>query len=398
MGEEKVDYVIDLTAIENRKDTPDLKTAINRVAKIMAAQPSAWAVKVPWNEIAATIPAFNIPSIRQSIVYASNALSVQSTAIAANLPGIQAGIMNFAASTKLVDKALSTTLSMKPILDGLIKQMNMVSQLPTLINSNIVQALLASTKGLKNILWYSLPDNLKPVCMESNMDATEFVQEIVAIGLTEGIPFFCIVNSKLAGRLFRAKSEQERRKILSGSLRTVLRNCSQFLDIKPHTKVEQKYISLLQEAISVIEDGHLAAGTTLLAQIGETLSGRINNPRLQKAILNQRLLEQKKGESKADFQQRLGREEKEREKEEINNQDTRTSLALAPMYPSFVHYHLDKGDSIPFRFSRHAVSHNIDKVRFSKVNAAQGLLSVFGLACYLFDWDIKDEVSKDTTK
>ena len=230
---------------------------------------------------------------------------------------------------------------------------------------------LLSTLSYLSIHYY--PSNI----LESHEEITS--EAIRQIEYEDGIALFYVLRSRIVARLLRSESTQQRRSIISHSFQQILEDCMTACQTANdsvnsrnedfHTiKAEKWNIHLLQEAIQVLQDGHLAAGECLVANILVLLKGKLNMPIKE-------YLKISNGWQKPDPTKL------------IEQQNTRCTIALLPVLSALQHYRPENSDEIPLEFSRHAIAHSVPRKQFSKTNAAQGLLCVTSLMAFHYRWD-----------
>lgn len=230
--------------------------------------------------------------------------------------------------------------------------------------SNSLKPIIESFQALQKWqprYWY--PENLK------NVSAEFTLVDILHIEHEEGISLFYVASTVLIDKLLTAKSPEDRLEILDVALESIIENCRQILQEHRCTKRQKEYSDYLEESLEVIEEGHLAAGEALLADLTESFTNDLDDEQLQQDLRNQK--------NHVKFEDKMA----------LQGQSIRGEVALGAVPAAFIRYY--PGETIPVDFSRHAIAHSMPKKQFSRVNASKALLMVFGFATYLFGWDLK---------
>lgn len=198
--------------------------------------------------------------------------------------------------------------------------------------------------------------------------------KIKEIELDDGIALFHVIRPELINKLVQATSSEQRRELLSCSLREIIEDCRNAIkqsDNGDRGNDEKWLIELLLEAIAVIEERHLAAGESLLSGILSHLVDSLEKPT---DLLYKRL----KSERKSEKPQRID--------ESVKGASVGSLIAVAYVPAAMQSYHYGR-DAMPDTFSRHAIIHHPDKKQFTRANAAQGLLCITSLMAYEFGWE-----------
>lgn len=203
--------------------------------------------------------------------------------------------------------------------------------------------------------------------------------KIKEIELDDGIALFHVIRPELINKLVQATSSEQRRELLSYSLREIIEDCRNAIkqsDNGDRGNDEKWLIELLLEAITVIEERHLASGESLLSGMLSHLVHSLKNDPSEKPtnLLYKRLKSKRESEKPQKIY------------EAVKRASVGSLIAIAYVPAALQHFQYGR-DDMPDTFSRNAIAHHPDKKQFTSANTAQGLLCITSLMAYEFDWE-----------
>jgi hypothetical protein len=184
--------------------------------------------------------------------------------------------------------------------------------------------------------------------------------KIKIILLEEGIPLAWVPRGSIVQSLLNAENAAARRKIVGRNWQIIAVDCDALLEKVQHSQLKPD-VNLTKQSISALREGHAAASQALSANLLDSVMRRHIDESLRKKITN--------SNNKLDMDDFILRE----------------SVVLAPIWQGFASYWPNKGDPIPYRFTRHASAHGVSRRQYSKINAVVALMLVSSLLKLLDD-------------
>ncbi|ROR74429.1 hypothetical protein [Bogoriella caseilytica] len=203
---------------------------------------------------------------------------------------------------------------------------------------------------------YLLPPNLRDHADEVTVTQVyRFLRE-------EGIPLYLVPSGRVAVRLLRAEDHRARRKVLNDCYGQIIEDCADLLARADHEQVREEVL-FVQDGLGAMKAGHTRSAQAIFTVTLDTLIARFYPEKAIRTAITSR----KRGEEVP---------------EEINSMGVREAMVWLPIWNAHEQFWRDKGDSIPYRYSRHASVHGVSKRQFSKRNCAQALMLVTSLTGY----------------
>ncbi|WP_343826398.1 hypothetical protein [Falsarthrobacter nasiphocae] len=202
-----------------------------------------------------------------------------------------------------------------------------------------------------------LPPNLKGHADEiwAN-EVQDFVEQ-------EGIPLYLVPRGRTALRLLRAKDRAGRRRVLGDCYESLMEDCSAVLERVGHETIKDE-LSFALDGLGAMRAGHFRSAQAMFTVTLDTLIYRFYpDMKARKAITNR-----KKG---ADVP------------ETIDEMGIRDALVWLPIWNAHEAFWKDKGDKVPYYYSRHASVHGVSSRQFNRRNCIQALMLVTSLLGYV---------------
>lgn len=320
-------------------------------------------------------------SIRSFSTYYSNSidLSENISAIFSKNSDLINNLLSFTSTSDMAKSLVRMTDSLSPIIKRVQTAADWQNSL-TQIFSTIQQTRLPENIGTITKLAEMLAqiDSVAYIrSYPSNIQRSGILakkRKLIDLELKEGIALYYVIRTELIDELVIAGSAHHRRMVLEHSLNYIIEDCKGAIKKSKNgqeSKEEESLIQLLQEALDVIAEKHLASGEALLAGILSHLIDLLKKP-------------------ESELYRKL-KSARETENPKTLDKVTKTTsissiIAIAPIPAAMQGYAYGK-TPIPTTFSRHAIAHHPDKQQFTPANAAQGLLLITSLMSYIFGWE-----------
>lgn len=201
-----------------------------------------------------------------------------------------------------------------------------------------------------------LPPNLVEYADEiTASEVYEFVEQ-------EGIPLYLVPRGRTALRLLRAENRAGRRQVLSDCYESLIDDCSAVLEQVNHPAVTNE-LGFVLEGLGAMRAGYTCSAQALFTVTLDTLISHLyRNQQARKTITNR-----KRGEDIPDV---------------IDEMAVWKALVSLPIWNAHETFWKDKGDKVPYYYSRHASVHSVSSRQFSKRNCVQVLMLVTSLIGY----------------
>lgn len=217
----------------------------------------------------------------------------------------------------------------------------------------LVEAFRPANEAIARII---LPPNLHDAVGDVSVkDVRAFVGE-------EAIPLYLIPRCRTAIRLLRAKDSAARRKVLNSCFTSIVDDCERLL-LDSKVKNIEEQVDLALQGIRAVRDGHTVPAQALFAVLFDTLVARLYP-------------------NKDHFKQLKKREEDAKIPEELASLPYREMWVWHPVWNAHVVFYANRGDKVPYKFSRHASVHAAKRRQYSKRNCIQALMLVTSLVGY----------------
>ncbi|TWT23073.1 hypothetical protein FRX94_09975 [Corynebacterium canis] len=183
----------------------------------------------------------------------------------------------------------------------------------------------------------------------------EFVEQ-------EGIPLYLVPRGRLALRLLRAKDRAGRGRVLGDCYKSLMDDCAAVLEQADHEVISGE-LSFVLDGLGAMRAGHYRSAQSMFTVTLDTLIYRFY-PDLQD---RRDITNRKKG---ADVPKA------------IEEMGVRDAFIWLPIWNAHEEFWKNKGDKVPYYYSRHASVHGVSSRQFSKRNCIQALMLVTSLIGY----------------
>lgn len=201
-----------------------------------------------------------------------------------------------------------------------------------------------------------LPPNLKDHADEITAgQVREFVEQ-------EGIPLYLVPRGCLALRLLEAKDRAGRRRVLGDRYKSLMDDCAAVLKWADHEVISSE-LSFVLDGLGAMRAGHFRSAQAMFTVTLDTMIYRFY-PDLQD---RRDITNRKKG---ADVPKA------------IEEMGVRDAFIWLPIWNAHEEFWKNKGDKVPYYYSRHASVHGVSSRQFSKRNCIQALMLVTSLIGY----------------
>lgn len=204
-----------------------------------------------------------------------------------------------------------------------------------------------------------LPPNLRDLAHEiTAREVRQFVEE-------EAVPLYLIPRSRVALRLIRAKSRQDRRKVLNSCFHPIIDDCETVLT-ESQSEVVADQVRIVLDGIGAIRAGYIHSAQALFTVTLDTLITRLYPDTQTRGLV-------KKRKKDAPVP------------EKFNEMGIREALVWLPIWNAHEEFWPKNGVPVPHHFSRHASVHAVTSRQFNKRNCIQALMLVASLVGYAND-------------
>ncbi|HEY0448216.1 hypothetical protein [Actinophytocola sp.] len=176
---------------------------------------------------------------------------------------------------------------------------------------------------------------------------------VLPIVMDEGIPLMWVPRASILQALVAARDARARRSILGRRWKDVATDCEQVLTEIVHDRFASDVI-LGRQAVASLQGGYAAASQALSANLLDSVLRKHLNASLRKQVTNH----------------------KNGNRLDIDSFSARLGLTMAPVWRGYAEYWLDKGDRVPYSFTRHASAHAVSKRQYSRINAVVAIMLI----------------------
>ena len=178
----------------------------------------------------------------------------------------------------------------------------------------------------------------------------------------EGIPLFLVPRGRIAIRLLNARDRSSRRQVLSNCYNQIIDDCAAVLE-EIGNQTDGKEIDFALDALHAMKAGYHRSAQAMLTVTLDTLIYRFYpDKNIRRSITN--------------------RTKDQDVPSVIDKMDVHRSMVWLPIWNAHAQFWKDKGDQIPYDYSRHASVHGVSTKQFSKRNCVQVLMLVTSLLGY----------------
>ncbi|WP_342373496.1 hypothetical protein PCC79_08020 [Propioniciclava soli] len=211
--------------------------------------------------------------------------------------------------------------------------------------------------GLFDGLNRRLPPNLRSASDKiTMMEVHDFVK-------SEGIPLYLVPRASIGARLVRASTRAARRQVLSDRFDAIVQDCTTVIDRCDDPMVATA-VHFVRDGLGAVGGGHFASAQAIFTLVLDTMIMEFYPDQEQRRKITNR---------------RPGSKEVP---EIIEGMGLREAYVWLPIWNAHEQFWKDKGDAVPYTFSRHASVHGASKRQYSKRNCVQVLMLVTSLIGY----------------
>lgn len=204
---------------------------------------------------------------------------------------------------------------------------------------------------------WMLPPNLRSASDKiTMMEVHDFVE-------SEGIPLYLVPRADIGVRLVHAPTRAARRQVLSDRFDAVVQDCTAVIDACDDPIVATA-VHFVRDGLGALGGGHHASAQAIFTLVLDTLIMEFYPNREQRKQITNR------------------RNDSTEVPAIIARMALREAYVWLPIWNAHGQFWKDKGDSIPYPFSRHASVHGASKRQYSKRNCVQVLMLVTSLIGY----------------
>lgn len=204
---------------------------------------------------------------------------------------------------------------------------------------------------------WMLPPNLRSASDKiTMMEVHDFVE-------SEGIPLYLVPRADIGVRLVIAPTRAARRQVLSDRFDAIVQDCTAVIDSCDDPLVATA-VHFVRDGLGALVGGHHASAQAIFTLVLDTLIMEFYPDREQRKKITNR----KPGSDNVP--------------EIIGGMRLREAYVWLPIWNAHEQFWKDKGDSVPYTFSRHASVHGASKRQYSKRNCVQVLMLVTSLIGY----------------
>lgn len=250
---------------------------------------------------------------------------------------------------------------------AMIDSMNALSYQISTSTSNIVKPLVESYnrqfkdlfKNLHKVLQAYYPSNW----IGPEGESIKLPSNLETLLLDEGLPLAWVLPYPVLKKVVDSHSHKDRRSILYRNRKHILTECSEILSTIDNDTLES-YVRFAIESIDAIHSNHWKASQALSANLLESVLSQVftKDDRLE-------ITSQKK---KVDWKKFPVKE----------------ALVVGGIWGSYSKYKLEDGDTIPYRFTRHASAHAVSDKQYSNINALIAIMHTTALLKLISEIDV----------
>ncbi|MEV6891389.1 hypothetical protein [Kribbella sp. NPDC051137] len=208
------------------------------------------------------------------------------------------------------------------------------------------------SEAAERILRIAWPPNLRPIADDLRLGKVLEVLEV------EGIPLYLVPRAETAKALLVADGTAARRTIIGRRFDSIIEDCAAVLDrcVSPQTSAE---VSFIRAALAAMSAGHHIAGQALSANVLDSM-------------LRTWLSDDDRSRVTNHYKTPNG---------DVLTEDmaVREAMVMLPIWAAHKRFKRDKGDPVPYVFSRHGSVHAVSTRQYNKRNAALALMLVTSL-------------------
>jgi hypothetical protein len=172
--------------------------------------------------------------------------------------------------------------------------------------------------------------------------------------LDEGLALAWVPPSDILGRLFVADTGQQRRRIIGSNWKRIIEAARTELDQVTAPRLKE-HIHFARRAADAVLAGNHPEGQALAANLLDTIMRREFSSTDRYTITDQK------------------------NRIDVEDYPVRWALVLGGIWGAFGEYWPNKGQKIPWRFSRHASAHGVSNRQYSRINATISLMHLTAL-------------------
>ncbi|OLT39527.1 hypothetical protein BJF86_08355 [Serinicoccus sp. CNJ-927] len=202
-----------------------------------------------------------------------------------------------------------------------------------------------------------LPPNLRSA---SDTITMEEVHDFVE---SEGIPLYLVPRAAIGVRLVQASSRAGRRQVLSDRFDAIVQDCTAVIDGSDDPMLATA-VHFVRDGLGALRGGHYASAQAIFTLVLDTLIMEFYPDRDQRRKITNR----KRGSKQVP--------------DLIDEMGLREAYVWLPIWNAHEQFWKDKGDSVPYTFSRHASVHGASRRQYSKRNCVQVLMLATSLIGY----------------
>lgn len=336
---------------EDRSDQPseedtDAEFARAKTPGLSAAR--AFATALPPSFFEKFTAEYLLPKFDFSSILAPHVASMQSLATA-NVTAAMSPMMESLRASVLTPEVQA---NMRSFTEGFAAQYqgmldNLRLNLKPLIDKDVIE-------GFNRSL---LPPNLRSASKQIKaVDVLDFVT-------SDGIPLYLVPRASIGVRLLRADSAAARRQVLSDRFEALVDDCTAVIDGATDPAVAEA-VHFVRDGIGALRGGHHASAQAIFTLVLDTLIMEFYPDRKERTTITNR------------------RRDDDAVPEVIDQMALHQSYVWLPIWNAHMQFWKDKGDTVPYPYSRHASVHGASKRQYSKRNCIQVLMLVTSLVGY----------------
>mgnify|MGYP000044072817 CR=1 FL=1 len=199
-----------------------------------------------------------------------------------------------------------------------------------------------------------LPPNLRSASKQIRaLEVMDFVT-------SEGIPLYLVPRASIGVRLLKADSAAARRQVLSDRFDALVVDCAAVID-RATDPVVADAVHFVRDGLGAIRGGHHASAQAIFTLVLDTLIMDFYPEREDRKKITNR------------------RRDDDAVPEVIDRMALHQSYVWLPIWNAHMQFWKDRGDTVPYPYSRHASVHGASKRQYSKRNCIQVLMLVTSL-------------------
>jgi len=230
------------------------------------------------------------------------------------------------------------------VIDGLLEPVNKI------ISSEILESFKKRTK--------KFPENL----MESGGNVT--LKQVCELVKGDGIPLYAVPRMNTVLELVEADNGTDRREILVKNQESIFEDCKTVLN-KVSSEYAREMRFFILAGLDALESGHAEAAQALFTNTLDTVHQNFwgQDSKSRRAVANH--------------------SRDSAVPEVILKMNFWDAFVFYPIRNSHMTFWVDKGDSLPVEYSRHASTHGVSQRQYKLENCIQALMLVTSLLVYV---------------